>query len=199
MIRLAPFSFDMFELVVGLGNPGPQYAETRHNIGWMLLDDLPLFGNATWKSKFKGVYAEAQLKGQKFYALKPQTFMNLSGECVRPFAAFYKINPSQILVIHDELDLSFGQIHFKMGGGLAGHNGLKSIAACLGTDQFARMRIGIGRPAHGDVSNWVLGPFGGDEGIQLPLLLQKLHDPLLTAMVDGLGKVGIYNKKNLLS
>lgn len=189
----------MFQLVVGLGNPGPKYAETRHNIGWMLLDHSPLFRDAIWKSKFKGLYAETSLKGNRIYALKPQTFMNLSGESVQPMAAFFKIPPQEILVIHDELDIPFGQVHFKMGGGLAGHNGLKSMAAHLGTDQFARMRIGIGRPPYGDVSSWVLGPFQGDERVQLPLLLEKLHDPLVTAMVDGLQKVGIYNKKNLLS
>lgn len=189
----------MYQLIVGVGNPGPQYAETKHNVAWMLLESSPLFGPALWKSKFKGLYAEAVIKGQKFYALKPQTFMNLSGESVQPMAAFFKIDPSQILVIHDELDIPFGQVHFKIGGGLAGHNGLKSIAACMGTNDFARMRIGIGRPPHGDVSNWVLGGFGKDEQIQLPLLLQKLHDPMLTAMVEGLGKVGIYNKKNLLA
>lgn len=188
----------MFQLIVGVGNPGTQYAETKHNIAWMLLDDVPIFANGIWKSKFKGLYTEASHKGKKYYALKPQTFMNLSGESVQPFAGFFKIAPSEILVIHDELDIPFGQVHFKMGGGLAGHNGLKSIAQCLGTDQFARMRVGIGRPSHGDVSSWVLGPFGKNEKVQLPTLLQKLHDPLLTAMVDGLSKVGIYNKKNLL-
>lgn len=189
----------MFQLVVGVGNPGAQYAETKHNIAWMLLDNTPTFGNALWKSKFKGLYAEASIKGQKYYALKPQTFMNLSGESVQPMAAFFKFAPSQILVIHDELDIPFGQVHFKVGGGLAGHNGLKSIAAHLGTNDFARMRIGIGRPPHGDVANWVLGGFSKDEQIQMPLLLQKLHDPLVAAMVDGLNKVGIYNKKNLLA
>ncbi|MFP5385042.1 MAG: aminoacyl-tRNA hydrolase [Bacteriovoracia bacterium] len=189
----------MFQLVVGVGNPGPKYAETKHNIAWMLLDHSPLFRDAIWKSKFKGLYAETTLKGNRFYALKPQTFMNLSGESVQPMAAFFKIPPQEILVIHDELDIPFGQVHFKMGGGLAGHNGLKSIAAHLGTDQFARMRIGIGRPPIGDVASWVLSPFQGDERIQLPLLLEKLHDPLVAAMVDGLQKVGIYNKKNLLA
>ncbi len=188
----------MFQLIVGLGNPGSQYAHTKHNVGWMLLDHSPLFSGALWKSKFKGLYAEATLKSKKIYALKPQTYMNLSGESVQPMAAFFKIEPSQILVVHDELDIPFGQVHFKMGGGLAGHNGLKSICAVLGTDQFARMRIGIGRPPHGDVSNWVLGPFGKDEQAQLPRLLEKLHDPMVNAVIEGLGKVGIYNKKNLL-
>lgn len=187
----------MFQLVVGVGNPGSQYASTRHNVAWMLLDSSDIFSN--WKSKFKGLYTEGTYKNNKLYALKPQTFMNLSGESVQPMAAFFKVAPSQILVIHDELDIPFGEVHFKMGGGLAGHNGLKSIAATLGTNDFARMRIGIGRPPHGDVSGWVLGQFSKDEQVQLPLLLQKLHDPMLTAMVDGLNKVGIYNKKNLLA
>src|SRR5690606_4030417 len=124
--------------------------------------------------------------------------MNLSGESVQPLAAFFKIAPKEILVIHDELDIPFGQVHFKMGGGLAGHNGLKSIAACLGTDEFARMRVGIGRPPHGNVSGWVLSPFSKDEQIQMPILLEKLQDPLLMAVKEGLGKVGVYNKKNLL-
>ena len=187
-----------FNLIVGVGNPGSQYADTKHNIAWMLLDESPLFRSSIWKSKFKGEYAEASVKGEKVYALKPQTFMNLSGESVQPMAAFFKISPAQILVIHDELDIPFGQVHFKMGGGLAGHNGLKSIAACLGTDMFARMRVGIGRPPHGDVSNWVLSPFGKDEKIQMPTLLQKLQDPLEKALTQGLGPVGIYNKKDLL-
>jgi peptidyl-tRNA hydrolase, PTH1 family len=199
MIRLVRFSSNMFQLIVGVGNPGSQYASTRHNVAWMLLDYSPLFSSSIWKSKFKGLYAETSLKENKVYGLKPQTYMNLSGESVQPLAAFFKIEPAQILVIHDELDIPFGQVHFKMGGGLAGHNGLKSIAACLGTDQFARMRVGIGRPPVGSVSNWVLSPFSKDEQIQLPLLMEKLHDPLVSAMVDGLGKVGIYNKKNLLA
>ena len=189
----------MFDLVVGVGNPGSDYAATRHNIAWLLLDHTPTFQGANWKSKFKGLYAEANHKGHKFYAVKPQTFMNLSGESVQPLAAFFKISPERVLVIHDELDIPFGQVHFKMGGGLAGHNGLKSIAQCLGTDQFGRMRVGIGRPVHGSVANYVLSPFSKEEQVQLPLLLEKLHDPMLSCVGEGINKVGIYNKKNLLA
>lgn len=189
----------MFDLIVGVGNPGSEYAQTRHNVAWLFLEQSPLFKNANWKSKFKGLYTEASVKNKKIWAIMPQTYMNLSGESVQPMAAFFKIPPERILVIHDELDIPFGQVHFKMGGGFAGHNGLKSIAGCFSTDQFARMRIGIGRPPHGNVAGWVLSPFSSDEQIQLPLLFQKLNDPLLTAVVDGLGKVGIYNKKNLLA
>jgi PTH1 family peptidyl-tRNA hydrolase len=190
----------MIQLIVGVGNPGPEYAQTRHNVAWLLMDHSSAFQNANWKSKFKGFYAESTFKNQKFYGLKPQTFMNLSGESVQPMAAFFKIEPSQILVIHDEVDLPFGQVHFKMGGGLAGHNGLKSIAACLGTNDFARMRIGVGKPVHGSVANWVLGQFSKNEQIQIPLLFEKLNDPMLACVVEGISKVAnIYNKKNLLA
>lgn len=189
----------MFQLVVAVGNPGSEYASTRHNVAWMFFEQSKAFEGTDWKAKFKGLYTETTIKGQKIWALMPQTFMNLSGESVQPMAAFFKVPPEKILVIHDELDILFGQVHFKMGGGFAGHNGLKSIAACLGTDQFARMRIGIGRPPHGNVSGWVLSPFSKEEAAQIPLLMEKLNDPFVMAMVDGLSKVGIYNKKNLLA
>jgi peptidyl-tRNA hydrolase, PTH1 family len=189
----------MFQLVVGVGNPGTEYATTRHNVAWMLLDYSSPFKEAQWKSKFKGVYSEISLQDKKYYALKPQTYMNLSGESARPLADFFKIPAQKILVIHDELDLPFGQVHFKMGGGLAGHNGLKSIAQCFGTDQFARMRIGIGRPLQGSVANFVLSPFSKEEQSLLPDLLEKLHQPLLACMMEGLNKVSVLNKKNLLA
>lgn len=188
----------MFRLVVGVGNPGSQYTSTKHNIAWMLFDSYPLLRSANWKSKFKGEYCDVELRGNKVTFLKPQTYMNLSGESVQPLAAFYKITPKEILVVHDELDIPFGQVHFKMGGGLAGHNGLKSINATLGTDQFARMRIGIGRPVHGDVADWVLGPFSKDQQIQLPLLLEKLHGPLEDCVLSGITKASVINKKPLI-
>lgn len=189
----------MFKLIVALGNPGPDYAKTRHNVGWMFLDSLSELNSAIWKNKFKGEYSEINFKSEKVYFLKPQTFMNLSGESVLALITFFKINPEEILVVHDELDLPFGQIHFKKGGGLAGHNGLKSMANLLGTDQFSRLRIGIGRPIHGSVANWVLSPFSKDEQLQLELLLKKIHDPWVMAMIEGISKAGIYNKKNLLT
>jgi len=189
----------MFQLVVALGNPGSEYADTRHNVAWLFLDQLQELNRAIWKTKFKGEYTELTIKGEKVYFLKPQTYMNLSGESVQAMCAFFKISPENILVIHDELDLPFGQIHFKKGGGLAGHNGLKSMAAILGTDQFSRMRVGIGRPVHGSVANWVLSSFSKEEKLSLPHLLEKLHDPFMQAMVEGIAKVGIYNKKDLLA
>lgn len=187
----------MFRLVVGVGNPGSEYAQTKHNIAWLLFDSFPATRSASWKSKFKGHFCDVDVKGTRVTFLKPQTFMNLSGESVQPLAAFYKIAPAEILVVHDELDIPFGQVHFKMGGGLAGHNGLKSIAATLGTDNFARMRIGIGRPVHGTVSDWVLSPFGKDEQIHLSLLLEKLHGPLEECVLSGIAKASLVNKKNL--
>lgn len=189
----------MYDLVVGVGNPGSEYALTRHNIAWLFLEYLKEINQASWKSKFKGLYAEGAAGGQKFYALKPQTYMNLSGESVQPMAAFFKVSPQNILVIHDEVDLPWGQVHFKMGGGFAGHNGLKSIGACLGTDQFARLRIGIGRPVHGSMSNWVLGKFTQQEFNELEIIFEKLKVPFFEALKSGVAKVGLYNKKNFLA
>lgn len=188
----------MFRLVVGLGNPGREYEHTKHNIAWELFDQHPILRSAVWKKKFKGEWCEAIVRGQKTYFLKPLTFMNLSGESVQPMASFFQVHPSAILVIHDELDLPFGQIHFKMGGGLAGHNGLKSIAASLGTDEFGRMRIGIGRPVHGTVSDWVLGGFSKEQQALMPLLMEKLRDPLEECVVSGIGKASSINKKDLI-
>ena len=153
----------MDRLIVGLGNPGIKYHQTRHNIGWDVLTELTLLKDARWTEKFKGLYTTVQIDADKIYFLKPQTFMNLSGESVQPLMSFFKIKLDDILVIHDELDLPFGTVAFKKGGGLAGHNGLKSIAATLGTQEFKRLRMGIGRPVHGDVSNWVLSGYMGED------------------------------------
>ena len=118
----------MIKLIVALGNPGSEYELTRHNIAWTLVDTHPDISSKMWKNKFKGEYTDFNIGSGKVYALKPQTFMNLSGESVGPLCQFFKIEPEEILVIQDELDLPFGQIHFKKDGGLAGHNGLKSMS-----------------------------------------------------------------------
>ncbi len=153
----------MDRLIVGLGNPGAKYHNSRHNIGWDVFEELNFFKDLKWNDKFKGQFAVHQNGTDKIYLLKPQTFMNLSGESVQPLMNFYKIDFENILVVHDELDLPFGTIAFKKGGGLAGHNGLKSIAAHLATQEFKRVRMGIGRPVHGDVSNWVLSGYTGED------------------------------------
>ena len=150
-------------LIIGLGNYGKKYEYTRHNIGWDVFEELSFAGDLRWQENFKGHYAVYQNGSEKIYFLKPQTYMNLSGESVQPLMAFFKITVDNILVLHDELDLPFGTIAFKKGGGLAGHNGLKSITASLGTQDFKRVRIGIGRPVHGDVSNWVLSGYTGED------------------------------------
>lgn len=189
----------MIKLVVGLGNPGAEYELTRHNIGWLVLDSCELLDGKFWKDKFKGIYTDASVNGEKVYFLKPQTFMNLSGESVWPLCQFFKITPQEILVLHDELDLPFGQIQFKKGGGLAGHNGLKSMAKSLGNQEFYRMRIGIGRPQHGSVSNWVLGRFPDSQDIELGLVLKNSAQALDAFLKQGMKAANKFNKKDFLA
>jgi PTH1 family peptidyl-tRNA hydrolase len=153
----------MDQLIIGLGNPGIKYHHTRHNIGFDVVEEFTSLKNLRWTEKFKGLYTVYNHDGSKIYFLKPQTFMNLSGESVVPLMNFFKITIENILVIHDEIDLPFGTVAFKNGGGLAGHNGLKSIAGLLGSQEFKRLRMGVGRPVHGDVSNWVLSGYMGED------------------------------------
>lgn len=153
----------MDRLIVGLGNPGSKYHHTRHNIGWDSFSELSFANDLKWSEKFKGQFSVYNNGAEKIYFLKPQTFMNLSGESLQPAMAFFKIDIENILVVHDEIDLPFGTIAFKKGGGLAGHNGLKSIAEKLSSQEFKRLRVGIGRPVHGDVSNWVLSGYTGED------------------------------------
>ena len=165
-------------LIVCLGNPGTEYELTRHNIAWDCIDKYePVCVNA-WKNKFKGLYSSFEKKGNRHYILKPQTFMNLSGESVQAMMKFFKIPLTNVLVLHDDIDLEFGLIVFKKGGGLAGHNGLKSINNLCGGPNFMRLRIGVGRPKHGSVSNWVLSKFKGDDLIVLDKYFNLIFDAL---------------------
>ncbi len=153
-------------LLVGLGNPGSQYAATRHNVGFMAVQAIlhRHFATLNWQEKFKGMYASANMNGEKIHFLLPQTFMNLSGESVRPALDFFKLDVDDVVVIHDELDLELGDIRIKKGGGHAGHNGLKSLIQHLGTPDFRRVRFGIGHPGRKDlVSPYVLGRFMAEE------------------------------------
>lgn len=174
------------KLIVGLGNPGGQYARNRHNIGFMAAEAIAAAqGFAPWRGKFQGLIAEGRLGADKALILKPETYMNLSGDSVRAALTFYKLTPADVIVLHDELDLAPGKLRLKMGGGHAGHNGLRSIAAHLGPD-FQRLRMGIGHP--GDkrlVHNHVLGDFAkADESWLDPLLAAIAAEaPLLAA--DG--------------
>lgn len=187
-------------LIVALGNPGRQYENTRHNLGWIIVDNLPFCSSLRWKEKFKGHYFKTNEFDDDFIYLKPQTFMNLSGESVRPAMDFFKIDVDDILVIHDELDLPFGSLSFKDGGGLAGHNGLKSIAAQLGTQKFKRLRLGIGRPKYGDVSNHVLSPFSSDESALLDDYCRLGAEALDSYMKVGFGKTANkFSKKSIIN
>src|SRR5438309_8414717 len=133
-------------LVVGLGNPGREYARNRHNAGYLVVDELARRHGGSWKSKFSGQLAEIRLDGHKVALLKPETYMNESGRAVGGAMRFYKLEPNEVLVVHDEGDFDLGRLELKAGGGLAGHNGLRSIAQHLKTQDFLRLRIGVGRP-----------------------------------------------------
>lgn len=153
------------KLVVGLGNPGSEYAGTRHNVGFMVVEAVRgEYGFPNWASKCKGLVSKGKVGPHEVILLMPQTFMNLSGGSVQAAAAFYKIEPADIFVVHDELDLGTGQLRTKVGGGDAGHNGLKSITASLGTPDYGRLRFGIDRPVHkAQVHDYVLHRFAAEE------------------------------------
>ncbi len=189
----------MDQLIVGLGNYGKKYEHTRHNIGWDVFEELTFANDLKWIEKFKGEFAVLNVNNSKIYFLKPHTYMNLSGESVQPLMQFFKIPIENILICHDELDLPFGTIGFKPGGGLAGHNGLKSIAQVLGTTEFKRLRIGIGRPVHGDVSNWVLSGYSQEEKDFFRNYLSETARALETYVKLGFSKAATqYSKKKLI-
>ena len=163
----------MIKLIVALGNPEEKYALTRHNIAWQLLPYLSFYHELSWQEKFKGKYATHSIQSQKLFFLTPQTYMNKSGESVQPFMNFFRLETEEVLIIHDDIELEFGVVGIKKGGGLAGHNGLRSIASSLGASDFNRFRLGISRPIHGNVDSYVLGKFSEDEQIVLPTYLKK--------------------------
>ncbi|MBX7149335.1 aminoacyl-tRNA hydrolase [bacterium] len=149
------------KLIVGLGNPGSEYAKTRHNFGFMVVDLLAETLKSSFKdSKYKAEIASAEINGEKVLLVKPQTFMNVSGEAVQPLAHFYKVAPQDILVVFDDLDLPFGRMRLAAKGGAAGHNGIKSLISHLGTQEFPRLKMGIGRPPGVmEVTDFVLSAF----------------------------------------
>ena len=177
-------------LVVGLGNPGPGYAGHRHNVGQMALAELALRTSATFKShKANATVAEARLSpgGPKLILAKPNSFMNLSGGPVAALLRFYDLDASRMIVLHDELDIPFDTIRLKSGGGHGGHNGIRDIASAIGTPDFVRVRIGIGRPpGRQDAADFVLKPFTGAEREVLPSLLSDAVDATELVITDGL-------------
>lgn len=165
------------KLIVGLGNPGAKYAGNRHNIGFMALDRIAAdHGFSPWKAAFKGRVAEGRLGTERVVLLKPETFMNLSGESVRAAMDWHKLAPADVIVLHDELDLAPGKLRLKQGGGHAGHNGLRSIHAHIG-ESYARVRLGIGHPGHKDaVAAYVLHDFAKADAEWLEDLLRGISD-----------------------
>lgn len=152
-------------LIVGLGNPGAEYERDRHNVGFVVVEVLAAAARASWKhsARLHGDVALGQLARQPLVLLKPQTYMNLSGESAGPTAHFYRIPEARVIAVHDDIDLDLGRIKVKRGGGDGGHKGVRSLARHLGSPDFLRVRVGVGRPVHGNVVNFVLGDFRADE------------------------------------
>lgn len=174
-------------LVAGLGNPGREYARTKHNVGHLVSDELARRHGASFRSKFSGELAELRLDGPRLALLKPLTFMNESGRSVAPAVRYFKVPLERLLVVHDEVDLDLGRLQARMGGGLAGHNGLRSVAQHLGTPEFMRLRIGVGRPERGDprpVADWVLTPFPDD--VDVEALVGRAADAVEVIAREGL-------------
>ncbi len=174
-------------LVAGLGNPGREYERTRHNAGWLVLEELARRHDGSWRSKFSGSLAEVRLEDLRLALLKPETYMNESGRSVGAAARFFKVEPEALLVVHDDVDLEAGRLQARRGGGLAGHNGLRSLAQDVGTQDFLRLRIGVGRPGRGDprsVADWVLSPFSADQDVDG--LVARGADAVETIVREGL-------------
>lgn len=187
-------------VIVGLGNPGPKYQWTRHNAGFLFLDRLAYLENiAITRKNFSSLAGECNHAGNRLILLKPQTFMNLSGQAVMQALQFYKLPISQLIVVHDELDLPFGTVRLKQGGGHGGHNGLRSIMEQLGKGDFIRLRVGIGRPPHGDTVNYVLGNIPPDQMEILPRVLDGGMEMVEMALAEGLPKaMSLFNNRNFL-
>ncbi|HEY5294665.1 MAG TPA: aminoacyl-tRNA hydrolase [Gaiellaceae bacterium] len=174
-------------LVVGLGNPGREYAGNRHNVGWLVVDELARRHDSSWRAKFDGRLAEIRIDGHKVALLKPETYMNDSGRSVQAAARFFKAEPDTVLVVHDESDLEPGRLQARLGGGLAGHNGLRSVAKHLGTPEFLRLRVGVGRPGRGDprpLADYVLADFEPHE--DAARLVSAAADAVETLDAEGL-------------
>lgn len=183
-------------LVVGLGNPGPSYALTRHNAGFMVLDFfLKGLGNPPTKNDFKSVVSKFKIDGEDVLTLQPQTFMNRSGEAVRAISDFYKIPLDNLIVVYDEIDLPFGTIRLQKNRGAGGHNGIKDIIEKMGSNDFTRIRVGVGRPlGPQSVADYVLQKFSQDEFEKLPEILNRCGEALESIIFDGLAKAS--NKFN---
>ncbi len=174
-------------LVVGLGNPGRRYEQSRHNVGFRCLDELARrWGAVSWRHAFAALVGTAYHEGRRLLLAKPQTFMNLSGEAVAPLLRYYGLTPGDMLVVYDDMDLPLGRIRIRQHGSSGGHRGVESIIAALGTNQFPRLRIGIGRSAEIEAIDYVLGRFSEAEEPILAAVLTRAADAVETIMRDGL-------------
>src|SRR5436309_10043739 len=174
-------------LVVGLGNPGREHERDRHNVGWLVVDELARRTDARWRGKFSGRLAEVRLDSLRLALLEPETFMNDSGRSVAAAARFFKVEPESLLVAHDDVDLEAARLQARAGGGLAGHNGLRSLAQTLGTQDFLRLRYGVGRPGRGDrrsVADYVLSRFEPEEDVDA--LVARSTDAVEALAREGL-------------
>ena len=186
------------KLIIGLGNPGKEYENTRHNTGFMVLDRLSEKLNIEMtQNKFKGLYGKSKYKGEDVILLKPQTYMNLSGQAVKEVVDYFKIDISDILVVSDDLDLLVGNFKLREAGSSGGHNGLKNIALCLGTDKFKRLKVGISKNSSIDIKDYVLGKISRDDLDTLNGLFKELNnvidDYFVLPFSDLMSK---YNRKN---
>lgn len=176
-------------LVVGLGNPGREYAKNRHNVGWLVADELVRRHGGSYRSKYSGRIAELRDGELRFAVLAPETYMNDSGKSVAAAMRFYKLAPEDVLVVHDEADLDLGRLQVRRGGGLAGHNGLRSVAQALGTPDFLRLRVGVGRPERGDrrpLADFVLADF--DDVTDVDAIVARAADAAAAVLRDGVDK-----------
>ena len=217
----------MILLVAFLGNYGREYENTRHNAAWQFASSLPFYSALNWQEKFKGEYAVLETEKlaellaktgllttkdggvphipdsapEKIYFLKPLTYMNLSGESIGELAHFFKINPDEIAVVHDELELPFGTVSLKWAGGLGGHNGLRSTKAVLGTADFWRIRFGLGKPAGKDIADYVLSAFLPAEQESLPLIFSSAGSLLAKLLLSSNPErlLSEWGKKKLLA
>ena len=187
------------KLIVGLGNPGKEYENTRHNIGFMVVDNYILKKGISdsWKSKFNGLYLETNIKGEKVIFVKPQSYMNLSGGVVSQFVNFYKIDINDILVISDDLDLLTGNYKLKSQGTCGGHNGLRDIERCLGTQEYKRLKVGISKDNDVDTKDYVLGKVSKEDGKIYEGLFETICDVMDDFFSVSFGDLmSKYNSKN---
>lgn len=174
-------------LVAGLGNPGREYARHRHNVGQMVVDELARRHGGSWRSKFSGDLSELRIDDARVALLKPMTYMNESGRSVGPAVRFFKVDPEQLLVVHDEGDFDLGRLQARVGGGLAGHNGLRSVSKVLGTQEFSRLRVGVGRPGCGDrrdLADYVLSDFQPEDDAEA--VVARAADAVETILREGI-------------